>query len=240
MTPRYLSYINGDFPAVEQYEIPAFIADSAVVEADGSKFVNAPQDETVYALFIGTNDLGVGAFLTDSQVNGTTLVNYTDCVFDSLERLYDQGARYFTLLNVVPLNLAPLYALPEDGGVGDNQYWMQKPADLTSISKRMQEEVVTVNAIYKYQLPYELYGLRKFSGAHFALFDVHSLVGPRRHERMRSRRVDPDMLTNLISVHRHLLQPNSIPEWLSTSQCDRFHPSLRHYDRTMRHFAQSG
>jgi hypothetical protein len=176
LTPRYLSYINGDFPAVEQYEIPAFMADSAVIEPGGSKFVNAPQDETVYALWIGTNDLGVGAFLTDNQVSGTTLVNYTDCVFDSLERLYQQGARYFTLLNVVPLNLAPLYARPEDGGVGDNQYWMDKPANLSSISGRMLEEVVTVNAIYKYRLPYELYGLRKFPDAHFALFDVHALV----------------------------------------------------------------
>jgi len=175
ITPRYLSYIHQDFPAVKQYELPAFAADSAVIEPSGSKFLAAPQDETVYTLWIGTNDLGVNALLTDSQVPGTTIVNYTNCVFDSLEQLYAEGGRYFVLLNVAPLNLAPLYALPGAGGVGPNQYWMDKPSNLTAISERMLESVVTVNAIYQYQLPYEIFAANKFPEARFALMNVHGV-----------------------------------------------------------------
>lgn len=156
--------------------MPAFVADSAFVEPDGSKFVNAPADETVYSMWIGTNDLGVGALLTDSQVAGTNIVNYTDCVFDQLASLYDKGAKYFVLMNVIPLNLAPLYALPSAGGVGANQYWPNKPANLTEISYRMLEQVVTVNSIYQYRLPFLTLIMRRFPGARFALMDVHSLV----------------------------------------------------------------
>lgn len=184
ITPRYLSLINADFPAAEQYEIPAWIADSAVTEADGASFLNTPADETVYALWIGTNDLGVGAFLTDSQVPGTTLVNYTDCVFAQLGRMYARGARHFVLLNNVPLNLAPLYATPEDDGVGPNHYWPDKPDNHTAIAAKIQEEVVVTNAIFRYELPGLVVLLREFAGARFALYDVHSLVSSISHARV--------------------------------------------------------
>lgn len=94
-----------------EYEIPAFIADKSF-RVDGRLFLDIPGDETVYALWIGTNDLGNGAFLTNSQIKGKTLKDYVDCVFDSLDKLYQSGGRYFVLMNVVPLDLAPYVSCP--------------------------------------------------------------------------------------------------------------------------------
>ncbi|GAB7339922.1 hypothetical protein MBLNU457_6445t1 [Dothideomycetes sp. NU457] len=176
ITPRFFSAINADFPAIQQYEIPAYIADRAYTTANGTKFVNAPADSTVYSIWIGTNDLGIDAFITDSQVPGTTLVTYMDCVFAQVQSLYNLGARFFVLQNVAPLQLAPLYGLPGQGGVGDNQYWPNKSQDnLTAISDRMLEQVVTVNAIYEYRTPYMVKIMNSFPGASFAVMDMYSL-----------------------------------------------------------------
>lgn len=40
----------------------------------------------------------------------------------------------------------------------------------------MMEQVVTVNAIYKYQTPFVAKISNSFPGAHFAVMDVHALV----------------------------------------------------------------
>ena len=70
ITPRYLSLLDGPFPALEQYEIPAYIADSHYIEDDGTKFMIDPPDATVYVIWDGTNDLGYYAFIQDEQVKG--------------------------------------------------------------------------------------------------------------------------------------------------------------------------
>ncbi|CAG5184125.1 uncharacterized protein ALTATR162_LOCUS10923 [Alternaria atra] len=175
ITPRTAApWFN--FPTVKEYEIPAYIADSEYTEPNGKQFLNAPQDETVYAMWIGTNDLGDEALLTDSQVPGTSIVSYTDCVFNQLQRLYDSGARYFVVFNAAPLNLAPLYGLPGKKGKVVSPYWPDKPSNTTEISYRMMEQIVTVNAIYQYRTPFVAEVGKTFNGAKFAVFDVHSLM----------------------------------------------------------------
>lgn len=175
ITPRYLG--DGiDFPAIAQYEVPAYLADSKYITPNGKKFLKDSPNNTVYAFWIGTNDLGVDAFLTDSQVNDTDIEDYLDCVYDQVQDVYQNGGRYFVLMNVVPLNLAPLYATPADGGVGDNEYWTDKPSNITEISYRMMEQVVGVNAVYKYRTPFDVVIKGRYPGAHFAVYDVHGLV----------------------------------------------------------------
>jgi len=88
-----------DFPSVLDYEIPAFLADK-----ETSLFTNTfalSSSRTLYALFIGTNDLGNTAFLTDSQLPGLLLTNYTSCLFTALDRIYASGGRNFLLMNTV-------------------------------------------------------------------------------------------------------------------------------------------
>jgi hypothetical protein len=155
--------------------VPAFLADSKH-KVSGKKFLNIPPRETVYSIWIGTNDLGNYAFITDSQVKNKAIPDYINCVYSVLDRVYANGGRYFVLMNLAPLQLAPLYATPENGGVGANRYWPEKPDNLTLISYRMWEQVATVNNVFKYQTPYELLVARRYPGARFAVMDTYGLV----------------------------------------------------------------
>ncbi|KAK4959791.1 hypothetical protein LTR10_002679 [Elasticomyces elasticus] len=175
ITPRWFSAINAPFPDIAGYEVPAYLNDSALV-VNGTKFMVDPADATVYAIWIGTNDLGYSAFIEDEQVAGTNITTYVDCVYDQLSRVYDNGGRFFVLLNVAPLNLAPEYGVEGQGGAGPNQYWQNKTGNITEISGRMLESVVTVNDIYDYRTPYEVVLAGRYPGASFAVFNVHDVM----------------------------------------------------------------
>nr|POF00943.1 acetylesterase [Quercus suber] len=235
ITPRFLATINADFPAVAQYEVPAFIADSSYVTPNGTKFFVGQPESTVYTMWIGTNDLGVGAFLTDDQVPGTTIADYLDCVYDELEKVYQTGARYFVLFNIAPLNLAPLYGLPGQGGVGDNEYWPMKEetVDLTEVSGRMLETVATVNQVYEYRTPVEVVVERRFAGAKFAVFNVHDLVSiPSPDDSVNS--------TNDVAVDRHHKQPIRLLERHCAVERHWIHQPLQSDARRLRPGAKPG
>ncbi|KAL1631700.1 hypothetical protein SLS56_004374 [Neofusicoccum ribis] len=166
---RYLEQINGSFPDVEGYEIPAFLADKAFTGNGTNSVLSIPNDETVYSMWIGTNDLGGNAFLTESQAPGLTIVDYINCVYDQFDTLYENGARYFVLMNLAPLQLAPVYATAERGGVGEY-------LNVTETSYRMKEQVNLANDVYKYQTPYEQKISNRYPDAHFAIFDMYSLL----------------------------------------------------------------
>ncbi|EED22785.1 GDSL lipase/acylhydrolase family protein [Talaromyces stipitatus ATCC 10500] len=175
ISPRYVPSINGNFPSVLEYEVPAYVADSKFV-TNGSPFLDIPPWGTVYSMWIGTNDLGEDAFLTDSQVPGRSLPDYTECVFTALDKIYANGARYFVLQNVIPLQLVPLYATPKNGGVYATYGDTSGTPNVTETSYRMWESVKTVNEIYKYQLPFELLIRNRYPGAQFALMDMYSII----------------------------------------------------------------
>ena len=176
---RTFEAIEADFPSVLEYEVPAFLADKEATRNGTSEPYFTPAlsaADSVYVMFIGTNDLGVWAFLTDSQVPGKVLTDYTDCVYQSLDQLYASGARVFVLMNTVPLQLAPLYANTSIGGVTETSYWPEMTSNKTQIAKTMHEYTTSVNNIYKYQTPFEALVSQRYPGASFASFDVWSLV----------------------------------------------------------------
>jgi hypothetical protein len=161
---------------LEEYEVPAFLADKAYNNKDGTPFLDIPPDNTIYAIWIGTNDLGVNSFLQDMQAPDQTTVNYVECVYSAFDQLYASGARRFVLMNNIPLELAPKYALPGKGGTAFDRFWPNKPANLTAISARMKEQVASVNNAFKYQTPFEMKVSNRYQGAEMALFDVFGLV----------------------------------------------------------------
>jgi len=127
ITPRYFSAIDAPFPDIAGYELPAFIADSTATTSNGTQFFTGKPSSTVYAIWIGTNDLGNGAFLTDSQVPNKTVADYMDCVYSQIDRLYENGGRYFVIMNLAPLNLLPQYQQPGEGGLQSTQYYPDTP-----------------------------------------------------------------------------------------------------------------
>ncbi|KAF2443003.1 carbohydrate esterase family 16 protein [Karstenula rhodostoma CBS 690.94] len=180
ITPRTWASINAPFPDILGYELPAYLADSKYISPNGTAFFTGTPSTTVYTIWIGTNDVGNNAFLTDSQVAGKVLTDYVDCVYHVVDGLYQNGARYFVLLNLAPLNLLPQYATPARGGLNTTQFFPDKQAfaggNMTEISYRMLETVDTVNAIYAYRTPFETRVNATWPGANIANFDVNALI----------------------------------------------------------------
>jgi phospholipase/lecithinase/hemolysin len=170
---RNFAYINRTFPAILDDEIPSFEADVAFK----SLYPHRTADNTVYAVWIGTNDLGADAFLTDSQAPGKTISDFVDCVFTMFDRIYKTGGRRFVLLNTVPLELTPLYALPENGGTLDSQFWGSKTNyNMTEYSQKIMEYSTSVNTMFEYGVPVMATLKKRWPKATVDVFDVHSLV----------------------------------------------------------------
>lgn len=78
------------FPSVFESQLPQYFQNQSSLKLN-------PQ-ETVYSLWIGTNDLGVNALLTGSD--NASLVNVTTCMVNWVKVLYKSGARNFVFQNV--------------------------------------------------------------------------------------------------------------------------------------------
>lgn len=179
ISPRWFSAINAPFPDIAGYELPAFIAESKYTSANGTKFFTGTEDDTVYAVWIGTNDLGNNAFLTDFQLPGKTLKDYIDCVYSTVDTLYANGGRYFVLLNLAPLQLLPQYATPENGGLEATKFFPEKrniSTNLTEISWKIYENVVTVNEVLTYRTAFEANIGGRWDGAKIAVYNVNGLI----------------------------------------------------------------
>lgn len=158
---------------------------------------------------------------------GTNLTTYVDCIYDQLSRVYDNGGRYFVLINNAPLQWAPEYAAPPND-VGANQYWPDKPKNHTLLAYRMLEQVVTVNSIFDYRTPVDVVLEHKWPGASFAVFDVNGLVSDRHLTNHACQTAD------FIADDRYSQQSIAIPEWYGTTERRRLHPPLQHYRRRLR------
>lgn len=129
ITPRHIVGTSAYFPAIIQDEIPGFVRDlNATNPATGGPTFSPTltKDDTVYVVWTGGNDLGEAALFTDSQVPGTTIVDYLECVYSAMDTLYQNGARWFVLPNNPPFYLAPLYANDTEGGISGSaalNYW---------------------------------------------------------------------------------------------------------------------
>lgn len=82
------------FPSVFESQLPTYFAEVQ----NGSLRLNP--EETVYTLWIGTNDVGVSALLTGGQAPGVTIVDTVSCAVNWIKTLYKSGARNFVFQNV--------------------------------------------------------------------------------------------------------------------------------------------
>lgn len=178
VSPRWLDGINDNFPSVLEYEVPAFAADTKYKDL----YPDRREDNTVYALWIGTNDLGWKAFLSDSQAPGASLSTYVDCIWDVYDGIYETGGRNFVLLKVIPLELIPLYAGPELHGTGDSRYWNNKTAyNMTEYQNKMFEYTTSVNTMFDYGAGYNLIVEERWPGANVTVFDVYQFFSDIYH-----------------------------------------------------------
>jgi hypothetical protein len=85
------------FPPLFESQLPLYFSE----KANGTVKV-APQ-ETIYSLWIGTNDLGANALLTGNPGTKASLVEVTDCMVNWVKALYQGGVRNFIFQNVSSL-----------------------------------------------------------------------------------------------------------------------------------------
>jgi phospholipase/lecithinase/hemolysin len=171
---------NTERSGIKQDQMSSFLTDNSYRDnRTGSRALINPSDETVYAIWIGTNDLGYGGFLTEVQPDGMPLTYFTDCVYEQLDRLHAVGARAFVLMNIAPLDLCPEYARPENGGDETGQFWSNKAGydtNVTRSSEKMRQYFTMVNEVFEYRTPFELLLANRYPGSRFAVYDVHALV----------------------------------------------------------------
>ncbi|CAE6424838.1 unnamed protein product [Rhizoctonia solani] len=130
-------------------------------------YVPLASEDTMYSIWIGTNDVGVGALLTD-PLPDVSIVNTTECVFDWVQELYNKGARNFLIQNMTPMWLLPIYA---PNGY-DTKYW-NSPHNQTEWSIFIAELVRAGNELQALRTKYIAPG--RFPGARFGMFDSHRL-----------------------------------------------------------------
>ncbi|GJC77999.1 acetylesterase [Colletotrichum liriopes] len=231
---RNFAAIHQPFPSVLDYEIPAYKADTAFE----ALYPNRAANNTVYALWIGTNDLGFGAFLTDSNAPGTTISTYVDCIWEVFDNIYGTGGRHFVLLNIAPLEQSPLYAATELGGTGNSQFWPNKTSyNTTDYQYKMLEYSTSVNTMFDYGAPFHLLVKKRWPGASFSVFDVHGLLRDIHAEPSKYLSSPP----NVTGVYRvcdpvtracvDSSQPKSSFLWY-----DELHPSERAEEVVAQHF----
>ncbi|KAF8880635.1 GDSL lipase/acylhydrolase [Infundibulicybe gibba] len=147
------------FPSVFESQLPLYFAEAA----NGTVKLNP--EETLYTLWIGTNDLGVNALITGSD--DASIVDVAECMVNWVRALYASGARNFLFQNMIPLQLVTLYS----ANSYPNRFWAE-PRNTTDWSVLMTELVLSGNALTKGMLQALAPTLR---GAHIGLFDSHSL-----------------------------------------------------------------
>lgn len=98
-------------------------------------------EETIFTLWIGTNDVGAGALITGSSP-GATVVNTTTCAVNWVKTLYESGAKNFLYAQMIPLQHTVLYSADSY----PNRFWTLE-RNTTEWSVLMTEMVNTGNAL---------------------------------------------------------------------------------------------
>lgn len=213
LTPRI-------FKPVLEAQVPEYSANvttkgksgtTYIIGKNGS-YVPLASKDTMYSIWIGTNDVGVGTLLTD-PLPDVSVVNTTACVFDWVQALYDQGARNFLIQNMTPMWLLPMYS---PNGY-DTKYWNQ-PHNQTEWSIFIAELVRAGNELQALRTKY--IAPSRFPGARFGIFDSHRLFKD-MYENPQDYLVGPTYnVTGVIQACRY-------PYGNSTLVCETEPPAVR-------------
>jgi len=80
------------FPSLFESQLPTYF------NATDTKAIKLKPSETIYTLWLGTNDVGSNALLTGSD--NASLVDVMECMVNWVKVLYKSGARNFLFQNV--------------------------------------------------------------------------------------------------------------------------------------------
>ncbi|KAF9522769.1 hypothetical protein CPB83DRAFT_871864 [Crepidotus variabilis] len=96
-----------------------FVEDHITALGTKQQKLHLNPDELTVIIFIGTNDIGINSFVTNSQSPNVSLADVADCQLSSIRNLWALGARNFILSSLIPLHLTGLY----NGSSAPVIYW---------------------------------------------------------------------------------------------------------------------
>ncbi|KAK7457129.1 hypothetical protein VKT23_010429 [Stygiomarasmius scandens] len=155
------------FPSLFESQLPDYFS-----EKDNGTLPELHPAETLYTLWIGTNDVGAnglltghGALLEDGE--RVSVVDTVACSVEWVRTMYESGARNFLFQNMIPLQHTPLYSA--DSYI--NHYWTLE-RNTTQWTVSMAELVTSGNRIARLMLDALVPSL---AGAHVGFFDSYGL-----------------------------------------------------------------
>ncbi|KIY68267.1 carbohydrate esterase family 16 protein, partial [Cylindrobasidium torrendii FP15055 ss-10] len=132
-----------DRPDVASGQPAWFVEDHIASESETEKQrLLLDPDSFVVIIFIGTNDVGIGSFITNDQAADVTLADLADCQVNAIRDMHRLGARHFILNALTPLHLTKLYSNSSDPTI----YW-PKPHDGEAWYKDMYNIVHRLNRL---------------------------------------------------------------------------------------------
>ncbi|KAI5830295.1 hypothetical protein K523DRAFT_303076 [Schizophyllum commune Tattone D] len=172
-TSLYSPVMEGQLPAYY-----ASVANGTIPSHSHTDASHVTPHNTLYTLWIGTNDIGAWGLLQGHGIGGATVVDTVQCAVDWVKRMYEGSARNFLWQNLswearcwgprmIPLELTPMYSA--------NAY----PNKFTTAAKNttewhiMMKELTTAGNKIGELLLKDL--APKLEGAHIGLFDSHAL-----------------------------------------------------------------
>jgi phospholipase/lecithinase/hemolysin len=148
------------FPSLFESQLPTYFQEV------NSKQIKVNPQQTLYTLWIGTNDVGSNALLTKRD-GEASLVDVTKCMVNWVQTLYNNGARNFLFQNMIPLETVPLYS----ADAWFSRYWTAQ-RNTTEWNVFMRELVLSGNELTSLMLQALA---PKLKGAHVGIFDSHAL-----------------------------------------------------------------
>ncbi|KAJ6620442.1 GDSL lipase/esterase [Mycena sp. CBHHK59/15] len=121
-----------------------FVQDHVLNNGTIHQKLDMDPSEFVVIIFIGTNDLGINSFITDSQNPLLSLPDVAGCQLQAIRNLHALGARRFIVNSLIPLQLTRLYS----NSSAPTIYWPQAH-DGNGWNKRMFNLVNSLNALIK-------------------------------------------------------------------------------------------
>jgi len=155
LTPR-------DFPPIEEWQLPHYygsLANGTIPYLD--------PEETMYVVWIGTNDVGVGQLISGPPNPDVSLVQVRQCAVNVVKQLYNGGARNFIFNSMLTLDKTILYS----NYSYPNVYWTEQ-RNTTEWNVFMKEIVMAGNMMTDYMLRETV---TQMPGAHVASFDAQAL-----------------------------------------------------------------
>jgi phospholipase/lecithinase/hemolysin len=131
--------------------------------------------EFVVIIFIGTNDIGINSFVTDSQAANVSLADLADCQFNSIKQLAELGARNFIINSLIPLQLTRLYANNSSPTIywpteHDGETWNKRAFNFVrSLNKHLKDRIEIINEQWS-----TFSQSSKKNPAHISYFDTYA------------------------------------------------------------------